>query len=457
MSGGYIEDRWLRKRPNPKTDKRERTALWGKGKRYRVKGIPGVKDRSFHGSTEAKDWLARAKADSRRGEFIDPRDGAMLLTDYVEKHWLPTHPARGTSRVYMTNRIRSHILPHLGRYPLMGIGDERLRAWTAAMAKDLDAGTAEVVWTHLSSILKSAHNGGRIARNPCTQFGDLKPRKKLRKKPRAWPRTTVEAVRAAMPERHQVLVDLGLGAGLRQGEAFGVSPDDLEGGFLWVRRQVILLEGKLYFAPPKGAKERGLPIPLGVVARVTDYGRRFPSVEVTLPWLDPDEPDMPRDERKKVTVRLLVTTRHGSALRNNDWNVRVWKPALGRVGLIKAVPEAEGAAQRKMPSGQPAHPRWESSREWGFHALRHTFASVQLEAGESPVTLAKWLGHASAKITFDYYGHFMPEAGARGVAAMDRWFTVKQPIGEKVPTKSLPFDSLGKYPVPQQVRPMITV
>ncbi|MFE5333112.1 tyrosine-type recombinase/integrase [Embleya sp. NPDC056575] len=449
MSGGYIEDRWLKKRPNPKTDKRERTALWGKGKRYRVKGIPGVADRSFHQSGEAKDWLARAKADVRRGEFIDPRDGAISLTDYVENHWLPTHPTRGTSRHHMTNRIRSHILPHLGRYPLMSIGDERLRAWIAAMSKDLDTGTTEVIWTHLSSILKSAHNAGRISRNPCVQFVDLKPRKKLRKKPRAWPRETVDAVRAAIPERHRILVDEGLGAGLRQGEAFGLSPDDIVNGLLLVRRQVVLMDGHLYFAPPKGAKERDVPAPPGLVTRMADYGRRFPPVEVTLPWLDPDEAEVPREERRLVTVKLVVTTRHGNALRNNDWNVRVWKPALGCAGLIKAKPEPEGPP-RTMPSGQRAYTRWEPSREWGYHSLRHTFASVQLEAGESPVTLARWLGHASPKITFDYYAHFMPEAGVRGLAAMDGWLTDE--TEEIVPVESLAPGLRSKYPLPQQVR-----
>ncbi|WP_405674077.1 hypothetical protein OG848_36730 [Streptomyces canus] len=46
--------------------------------------------------------------------------------------------------------------------------------------------------------------------------------------------------------------------------------------------------------------------------------------------------------------------------------------------------------------------------------LRHTYASVILEAGESVVTLARWLGHSSPTITLDYYAHFMPEAGRQG-------------------------------------------
>ncbi|MFJ9339969.1 integrase [Streptomyces sp. NPDC101733] len=51
--------------------------------------------------------------------------------------------------------------------------------------------------------------------------------------------------------------------------------------------------------------------------------------------------------------------------------------------------------------------------------LRHTYASVLLEAGESIVTLARWLGHSSPTITLDHYAHFMPEAGGKGRAAID--------------------------------------
>ncbi|MBT2404798.1 MULTISPECIES: integrase [unclassified Streptomyces] len=50
---------------------------------------------------------------------------------------------------------------------------------------------------------------------------------------------------------------------------------------------------------------------------------------------------------------------------------------------------------------------------------RHTYASVVLEAGESVVTLARWLGHSSPTITLDHYAHFMPEAGGKGRRAID--------------------------------------
>ncbi|WP_416481409.1 hypothetical protein [Streptomyces sp. CL12] len=50
---GYIEDRWLKRRPDKLTGRRERTAIYGTGKRYRVKEIPSIQDRSFHTSKDA--------------------------------------------------------------------------------------------------------------------------------------------------------------------------------------------------------------------------------------------------------------------------------------------------------------------------------------------------------------------------------------------------------------------
>ncbi|MFI7502709.1 Na+/H+ antiporter NhaA [Streptomyces sp. NPDC049687] len=41
-------------------------------------------------------------------------------------------------------------------------------------------------------------------------------------------------------------------------------------------------------------------------------------------------------------------------------------------------------------------------------------AAIMLEAGESVVTLARWLGHSPPAITLGYYAQFMPEAGSKG-------------------------------------------
>lgn len=64
--------------------------MYGKCTRYRVKGIPGAKDRSFDALQDGKTWLAQAQTDARRGEFVDPRDGAISHEDYFATHRWPT-------------------------------------------------------------------------------------------------------------------------------------------------------------------------------------------------------------------------------------------------------------------------------------------------------------------------------------------------------------------------------
>lgn len=109
---GYIEDRWINKKKAPTSGKRERTARYGKGSRYRVAGIPGVRNMSFGTLEDAKAWLRRAGTDSERGEFVDPRDGSIALADYVTRFWKEgVRGAPGTIK-RVDERVRLHILPY---------------------------------------------------------------------------------------------------------------------------------------------------------------------------------------------------------------------------------------------------------------------------------------------------------------------------------------------------------
>ena len=48
------------------------------------------------------------------------------------------------------------------------------------------------------------------------------------------------------------------------------------------------------------------------------------------------------------------------------------------------------------------------------HCLRHTFASVLLQAGESVQYVQEQLGHASITLTADTYGKWLPKRPVRG-------------------------------------------
>jgi integrase len=57
-----------------------------------------------------------------------------------------------------------------------------------------------------------------------------------------------------------------------------------------------------------------------------------------------------------------------------------------------------------------------------MHALRHFYASVLIDAGESVKAVAEYLGHADPGFTLRVYAHLFPSSEDRARAAIDRVF-----------------------------------
>lgn len=439
---GWIEDRWLKKTKDPVTGERERTDLWGsKTKRYRVCGIPGVRKKSFKTAAGAKKWLSDASTDASRGSFYDPRRGEMTLRKYVEETWWPGLSMPPTSLQSMRPRIFKHVLPHLGSMSLNRIGHEEIRAWEKRASEDIDAGTLAVAWQNFGSIMQAAFKAKRIPENPFRD-DDFKAPQPPKTKARAWSQERVSAVYQAMLERYRITVSLGVGAGLRQGEVLGFSPGDIDGDVIHVTRQIIVVGGKLAFSPPKRNKERDAPCPPELAAAVREYGKKFPAVEVTLPWVDPLRPNLPWGERPMRTVRLLVTTPNRTPVHRNIYDVNHWKPSLVRAGVIPPpvttkVVGKTGKIWRRV--------EWEMDREDGFHVTRHTFASIVLAEGETIGQLAAWLGHSDPAFTLRVYVHFLPKSGRHAIQALGRWVTATADAGSPgvVPPQKPPQHPLG--------------
>ncbi|MEU2733760.1 site-specific integrase [Streptomyces griseoviridis] len=205
------------------------------------------------------------------------------------------------------------------------------------------------------------------------------------------------AVREALPGRYRLLLVIGAGLGLRQGEALGLTLEDIDFAkeVVHVRRQVKMVRAKLCFALPKGRKVRDVPLPSSVARAIRQHMEHFAPVPVTLPWDDPTPAATPVEakHRRPRTHHLLVTGRERKAINRNYFNSYVWKPALAMAGVIAALDEGSADGARV----------WEPSREHGSHALRHFFASEELEAGESIVSLARWLGHSDPGFTLRKY------------------------------------------------------
>lgn len=298
----------------------------------------------------------------------------------------------------------------------MNIEVPHLRKWSAQVKRDIATGTAYLAWVYLKAIMQAAVEDKRLYANPCKGSKSINPPKKPEPKSRAWPKDRVAVVHSALPERCRIALDLGFGCGLRQGEVFAFSPGDARGSAVHIVRQIVRYRSQFYFAPPKGGKEREVPLSPVLESPLAEYQGLFPPVRITLPWLDPDKPDLAREERRLETVPLLITTIRRGALNRNTFNSKTWKPALAAAGVIARTSDADRAKHGVGP--------YEPSREHGFHILRHTYASVVLQAGESIVSLSQWLGHSDPAFTLRTYTHFVPEAGVRGLRAIEQWFSL---------------------------------
>ena len=78
---------------------------------------------------------------------------------------------------------------------------------------------------------------------------------------------------------------------------------------------------------------------------------------------------------------LIFRTAAGTPLCPDNWTDRCFAPTLKRAGLP----------------------------HMGLHALRHTYASLLINAGESPKYVSKQLGHSGIGVTMDLYTHLYRE------------------------------------------------
>ena len=66
-----------------------------------------------------------------------------------------------------------------------------------------------------------------------------------------------------------------------------------------------------------------------------------------------------------------------------------------------------------------------------FHDLRHTYASLLIQAGASLSTVQELLGHSSIAITKDLYGHLERDHLNRAVALLDKMSRPKRVPAKK--------------------------
>ncbi|GAB2474485.1 tyrosine-type recombinase/integrase [Xylanimonas ulmi] len=373
----------------PAPEKRTRNGKTRWLARYRD---PEGKQRSktFDRQVDAQTFLDETVVSVRRGTYLDPDAGRETFRAHAEA-WLAMQTFNTSTREVVEHRLVKHVYPVLGSKQLAQIKPSTVKAWLAGLK--VSKSYARTIHANVSSILAAAVEDEKVAKNAARTKAS-RPGKVARRRIVPWSAEQVAAAHRALAEQYRILVTLGAGLGMRQGELFGLSPDDVDflRGEVHVRRQVKVLAGnKLVFSLPKGEKTRDVPLPPSVRAALALHLKRHPAVAVSLPW-DGEPGDAKHGET--LTVPLVTTSREKKPLNRNHFNTYHWHAVADAV---------------KLTEGQ----------EGGMHQLRHFYASVLLDAGESIKVVAEHLGHSDPGFTLRTYTHLMPASGDRTKKAVD--------------------------------------
>lgn len=403
---GHVDDRWWR----PKRDEdgkvivngrgkpvMEKTELFGRGLRYRVRYIDpdGVeRSKSFpdREKKRADDFLIEVESDKREGKYIDPRASRKTFRQQAES-WFRAQSSDPATREALRSRLESRIYPVFGNLPVGRVLPSTVRDWVSELEeRKYSDNYMAVLFDIVAGVLDTAVDDKLIRQNPCNAKTVRRP---VRRSPKVvvWADDRVTAVRrglGSVGERYSIVIPVGAGLGLRQGELLGLSPDDIdrEAMTVHIQRQVKYVKGTLMFALPKREKTRYIPLSSAVLDAIDQHMKLFPPLPVTLPWGSADG--------DPVTVRLLIVNEQGGAMSGDLFTKIVWKPAFGKAGLDY------------------------QNRADGMHSgLRHLYASKLLSRGVSVKELADYLGHEDPGFTLRVYTHLLPSSHERARQAVD--------------------------------------
>lgn len=166
-----------------------------------------------------------------------------------------------------------------------------------------------------------------------------------------------------------------------------------KGHFIWVRDLARFLAATgLRKGEARHLRWCDVDLDRGVI-RVTSYADPVLGIEFeTKCDSDRTLPLFPEAKAAILAHRARVEPRHG--IRSED---PIW---LGPRGGILGESQVNRAFRRARElAGLPDH--------LDVHALRHSFASWLLSAGEDLFRVSRWMGHASIKTTADTYGHLV--------------------------------------------------
>lgn len=387
-----VDDLWyLKKRGPDRPDGKPGPFLpskrHGRGKRWRVRyvddmGVP--REKHFERKTDAEHFDVNTRADVSRGLYVDPAAAKVTVRAYGEE-WRKNRLHRDSTAERVERVLRVHVYPILGGRGMGQVRSSHIQSWVRDRAKVLEPSTLRVAYSYLVSMFATAvADRAGVGASPCgshIQLPDI-PRSELFVPTGEQVYALADAFAApdGRPGRYEAQPVAAAGTGLRQGELWGLELEHVD--FLrrkiTVSQQLKVVAGRKPFLAETKTPESRRAVDLSQVTAeaFARHLEAFPPVEVEI-----DDETNPRKAVRR-TAKLIFTNASGDPINRSGWS-HLWTPAVARADLPKG---------------------------FGFHGLRHYFATVLIHGGASVKTVQLALGHTTPTVTLNTYVGHWPDA-----------------------------------------------
>ena len=362
---------------------RERDGAWwvfinhqGKRKAKRIgEGDPGKR--------AAKEAAAKIQAKLALGDvgiLETHRKQAVPTFGEVAKEWerVTAPDWKPSTAITYGNILRNRLLPVLGNLPITDLTAARVEAWWAALrAEGLAKRSLQVYRLILREVCKRAVSLVLVPSNPADRISGRLGREETEARQAEYltrgdlTRLLPTAERVCL-KQYPILLVMAT-CGLRVGEAIGLQVGDLDaaGQQVHIRRTV----GERYITSPKNGKPRTVDVPAATMA-VLEREREMRQAEAAF---------------KGIEARWLFPGRFGDMPITRKQVERALQCALRAAGI----------------------------RQIRVHDLRHTYATLAIQAGVPLLTVSRQLGHASISTTADIYAHAVPGSNRAAADALE--------------------------------------
>lgn len=329
--------------------------------------ITGKRERTYK---TFKGTKKQAEAELRNLISKIENGGIVSVSTIKLDDWLNTYVAEylpditdSTRRSY-EERIRNRISPYLGKLPLGSITTDHVQRWVSELNETLSPKSVRNLFNILRPALEQAVVNQKITRNPCVgvklksivkQHGDVFDKKDID-----------SALAAARGTTMFLPLLLELSTGIRRGEALALTWDDINFTTreISINKSAYVYQGKRKIKTPK-----------------TSSGIRT------------------------LTVSQNLIDELSDAYNNYLNNKKIYGLGFTNSNLVICQKDGRPYHPDSMTTKWCRFVRKNNLKQIRFHDLRHTNATMMIEAGVDYKTVKDRLGHSDVSTTLNVYTH----------------------------------------------------